>query len=136
MQVSVTGVQYPMIFSVEMTFEDLGNELVIEVPPGFVLLNATLAKRVAFDGTAPSVSVVDSKQVPTEIIPSTDLSSLTPPNVGADTPVRFTEYRSGGKIRILPVSSGGAPSVGRADVYIEGVVRGRQNERFGSQYDA
>jgi hypothetical protein len=135
MQTSVTGVQYPMVFSVEVTFEDLGNELVIEAPPGFVLLDATLVKRVAFDGTAPSLSIIDSKQVPTVIIPPTDLSSLTPRSVGADSTVRFTEYRSGGKLRILPTSSG-LPSTGRADVYIEGVVRGRQNERFGSQYDA
>lgn len=132
----IGGLQYPMVFSAELRPEDLGTEILIDIPPGFILLNAGLAKRAAFNGATPEVSITDNKTVPTVIIASNDLSSLDVPNVEADIAVRYTEYRSGGKIRILPTVAGGAPTTGYADVYIQGVVRGRQNERFGSQYDA
>lgn len=134
--VKVTGLQYPMVFAVELTDEDIGDEIQIEVPPGFVLLSVALAKRAAFNGTEPQVSIVDNKTVPTVLLQATDLSTLDVPNVEGDLASRYAEYRSGGKIRILPVVTGEASTTGRADVLVSGVVRGRQNERFGSRDDA
>lgn len=129
-QTKITNAQYPLNFDVQIDPEDIGNELVIDVQPGFVLLNVALAKRVAFDGTTPSITIVDNKTAPTTLLAANDLSSLVTPNAEAAIGVKYTEYPSGGKIRILP--TGTTVTAGRADVIISGYVRGKQHERFGT----
>lgn len=128
-QIKVTNAQYPLIFNVELGPDDIGNEVVVDVQPGFILLRAVVAVRTAFNGTTPTISVVDNKDTPTEIID--DATSLATVAATAAT-VLYGEYPSGGKLRILPVVASGSVTAGLADVLIEGIVKGRQNERIGT----
>lgn len=126
----VTGVQFPMLFDVTFGPADVGNTIEIDVPPNFVLTDAALIVRTAFDGTTPTVGVIDNKTAPTSIIPAGTALSLGETLSGAGP--NFTEYPSGGIITISPVIAGGANTVGSADVMIRGYVKGRQNERYGT----
>ena len=53
-------------------------------------------------------------------------------DLGVMAHLRQGAFRIGGKIRILPVVAGGAVTAGRADVFVQGIIRGRQNERYGA----
>lgn len=128
-QRKITNAQWTLVFNTEITRDDIGQELVIDVPPNFVLTGAAVAVRQAFNGTDASISIVDNKTSPTTIVAATSLGAVA--NTTATTAL-YTEYPSGGKIRILPVVAGGAVTAGRADVFVQGIIRGRQNERYGA----
>lgn len=126
----LTGVQYSMVFHATLTASDVGDTYEIDLPPGFILAEAVLAKRTAFNGTTPAVSIVDNKTSPTTIIASNDLASLVTPAVEAALPVKYTNYPNGGKLIIAVTGSGS--TAGEADVIVKGIVKGRQNERYGT----
>ena len=129
-QIKVQNVQYPMVFNVQLTIADLGDEVVIDVPPGFILTGLANVIRTVFNGTTPTFSVVDNKASPTTLIASAAATAL---GITSAIPATlFSEYPNGGKIRILYVSAGGTPTTGLADVIVQGIVRGRQNERVGT----
>ena len=129
-QIKVTNVQYPMVWNVEINPDDVGNEVVIDVPPGFVLTSMANVIRTVFNGTTPTYSIVDNKSSPT-----TYIASATSGTAGITSPIAatlYSEFPSGGKIRILYVIASGTTTTGRADVLVQGIVRGRQNERVGA----
>lgn len=125
----ITAAQYPLSFIVPVAASDIGASLDIDVPPGFILTKASLAKRVVFDGTTPAISIVDNKASPTTILASTVLTSTG--NAEATTAL-YTEYPSGGTVSVKPVAGAADVTVGSADVLIQGIVRNRQQERFGA----
>lgn len=127
-QSKVTSLQWPMFFTATFTSEDVGDELIIDVPPGFILLDAGIVVTTAFNGTTPTVSAVDNKASPNTIIASGALA------VGDLTmaDVKGTYYPSGGKITFKPVVASGTPTAGVAHLFVGGVVPGRQNERYGT----
>lgn len=126
-QIKVTNVQYPMVWNVEIGPEDVGNEVVIDVQPGFILTGLANVIRTAFNGTTPTFSIVDNKASPTTLVAS---AAATAPGVtNAIGSTLYAEYPSGGKLRILYL---GDSTAGRADVIVQGIVRGRQNERVGA----
>lgn len=127
-QIKVTNAQYPLVFNTELDGTDANNEVVIDVPPGFILTGAAVAIRTAFNGTTPTYSVVDNKSTPTTIIASTSATAIAATSAAGGA--LYTEYPSGGKIRILLIGAG--TSTGRGDVIVQGIVRGRQNERVGA----
>lgn len=129
-QVKITNVQYPMVWNVEVNPDDVGNELVIDVPPGFVLTGLVNVIREVFNGTTPTYSVVDNKASPTTYIASATSGTAGTTNAIAAT--LYSEFPSGGKLRILYVVASGTTTTGRADVIVQGIVRGRQNERVGA----
>lgn len=128
-QIKVTNWQYPLVLNVELNPADIGQELAVDVPPGFVLTGGALAVREVFNGTTPTVDIVDNKSSPVTYLNDTSLAAVA---ATAFSTGLYTEYPNGGKIRILPVIAGGATTAGRADVLIQGIVRGRQNERIGA----
>lgn len=130
-QVKVKNVQYPMVWNVELGPEDVGDEIVIDVPPGFILTGGAVAVRTNFNGTTPTISVVDNKETPTEVLGTTALTTAAAAGLAFSAGL-FGEYPSGGKIRILPVVASGTPTAGRADVLVQGIVKGRQNELVGT----
>lgn len=127
-QIKVTNAQYPLVFNVELTAADVGNEVVIDVQPGFILTGAALVTREGFDGTTPTASVVDNKESPTTIIASGSIAAGA--TATAEAAALYSEYPSGGKLRILAIGAG--VTEGRADFIVQGIVRGRQNERIGA----
>lgn len=129
-QIKVTNVQYPMVWNVEVNPDDVGNELVIDVQPGFVLTGLANVIRTPFNGTTPTYSIVDNKSSPTTYIASA--TSGTAGVTNAISTTLYAEFPNGGKIRILYVVASGTPTTGRADVIVQGIVRGRQNERVGA----
>ncbi len=129
-QIKVKNIQSRVVFNVEINPDDVGHEVVIDVPPGFILLNVANVIRTAFNGGTPTFSIVDNKSSPTTLIASA--SSATAGNSEVTSAARYSEYPNGGKLRILYVVASGAATAGRADVLVEGIVRGRQNENFGS----
>lgn len=131
-QIKVTNVQYPMVFNVELGPDDIGNEVVIDVPPGFILTGGAVAVRQNFNGTTPTVTVTDNKQVPTAYVPSTALTTAAAEALSFAAGELYAEYPNGGKISIRPVIVSGSTTIGRADVIVSGIVRGRQNERVGA----
>lgn len=128
-QVKVTNFQYPLVANTEVTAADVGQELVIDVQPGFILTGAVVIIRTVFNGTTPVFTLVDNKASPTTIIASTGSGSAA---ATAASTALYTEYPAGGKIRILFTVSGGTTTTGRADVIVQGIARGRQNERIGA----
>lgn len=129
-QIKVTNAQYPLVFNVEVDPDDVGNELVIDVPPGFILTGLANVIRTVFNGTTPTYSIVDNKSSPTTYIASATSGTAGITNAIAAT--LYSEFPNGGKLRILYVVASGTTTTGRADVIVQGIVRGRQNERFGS----
>lgn len=129
-QIKVKNVQYPMVWNVEIGPEDVGNEVVIDVPPGFVLTGLANVIRTVFNGTTPTYSIVDNKAAPTTLIASATSGTAGITNAVATT--LYSEYPNGGKIRILYVVASGTTTAGRADVVVQGIVRGRQNENVGA----
>lgn len=128
-QKKITNVQYPMVFNAEITADDIGDELVIDMPPNFILLRAALSVRQAFNGTTPTVSMVDNKETPTEFVDEVSLASAANTTVSTGL---LSEYPSGGKLSITTEAGATLPTTGRADLIVEGIVRGRQNERVGA----
>lgn len=127
----LTAVQYPMTFVHEFTFEDIGDELVIDLPAHFIYTGSgNINVITAFDGTTPTVSVVDNAQTPNEFLATTALTAGVKAFASGEA---NNYYPSGARIRILPVVASGTATAGRAIVVFEGVVVGRQNERVGSQ---
>ncbi len=128
-QSKVTSAQWALAFTATVGKDDVGNDVVIDVPPGFVLMDALLVVDVAFDGTTPTAALADNKASPTSIIAS---GALT---VGAKTMVtaaKGTFYPSGGKLTLNPRVASGTVTTGSARLIVQGVVMGRQNERFGT----
>lgn len=125
-----TAVQYGMIWAIELGPEDVGQEVDIDVPPGFVLKSLTNTIRTAFNGTTPTFSIVDNKGTPTTLIGS--VTSGATGNTSAIAGTLFSEYPNGGKIKVRYVVASGNTTEGRALVTLEGFVPGRQNERVGS----
>lgn len=127
----LTAVQYPMSFVHEITFEDVGDELVIDLPSHFIYTGlGTVNVITAFNGTTPTISVVDNAGTPNTYLAST---ALTAGVKAMDAAEANNYYPSGARISILPVVASGTPTAGRAIVTFTGVVLGRQNERVGSQ---
>ena len=121
-------IQYAMLFETLIGPEDVGNTIEIDVPPNFVLLAASVSVREAFDGTTPTVGIVDNKTAPTTIIAATtDLTAVADTEA---TAAKFTAYPSGGTIIVAPIGVG--VTEGSAAVVVEGYVEGRQNERYGT----
>lgn len=127
-QIKVTNVQYPMVWNVELGPEDVGNEVVIDVQPGFILMGGAFVPRQNFNGTTPTVTIGDNKQTPTVYLASTALTGTA----AVEFEDLYVEYPNGGKISIRPVVVSGSATTGRADVIIWGIARGRQNERVGA----
>lgn len=128
-QKKITNAQYTLVFNTMVTPEDAGDELVIDVPPNFILTGAVLAVRGAFNGTTPTASMVDNKETPTEFLDEVDLASAATTVVSTGV---YAEYPSGGKISLTIAHGATAPTEGRADLIVQGIVRGRQNERIGA----
>lgn len=122
------SLQYPMTFYGSFGPADIGSTVELDVPPGFVLLGASIRVRTAFDGTTPKVGVTDNKGSPTTIIAAT--TDLTATAVTNSSTANLTEYPNGGTIIVSPVNSGGTTAAGAADVVVQGFVKGRQNELF------
>lgn len=129
-QIKVTNLQFPMVFNVEVGPEDVGHELVLDVPPGFILTGLANIIRTAFNGTTPTFSIVDNKTAPTTYIASATSGTAGITNAIATT--LYAEFPNGGKLRILYAMASGPATAGRADVIVQGIVRGRQNERVGT----
>lgn len=129
-QIKVKNLQYPMVYNVEVGPEDVGHELVIDFPPGFILTGLANIIRNAFNGTTPTFSIVDNKSSPTTYIASATSGTAGITNAIATT--LYAEFPSGGKLRILYAMASGSVTAGRADVIVQGIVRGRQNENVGS----
>jgi hypothetical protein len=127
-QIKVTNAQYPLVFNVEITAADVGQEVVIDVQPGFILTGGAFVTRQGFNGTTPTASVVDNKSSPTTIVASGSIAAPAVASVAAGA--LYAEYPSGGKLRILAIGTG--VTSGRADFVVQGIVRGRQNERIGA----
>lgn len=128
-QKKITNAQYTLVFNTMVTPDDVGDELVIDVPPNFILTGAALSVRTEFNGTTPTATMVDNKDTPTEFIDGVSLATA------ADTVVStglYSEYPSGGKISFTIAHGATAPTAGRADLIVQGIVRGRQNERIGA----
>lgn len=126
----LTAVQYPMSFVHEFTFEDVGDTLVIDLPSHFVYTGlGRIIVVTAFDGTTPTVSVVDNAGTPNTYLAST---AMTAGVKTFDAAEANNYYPSGARISILPVVASGTPTAGRAIVILDGVVLGRQNERVGT----
>ncbi len=128
-QKKITSAQYSLAFTSTITFDDVGDDVVVDVPPGFVLLDALLVVDVAFNGTTPTAGLTDNKTSPNAIIAN---GALT---VGAKTIANGMKgqfYPSGGKLTLNPRIAGGTATAGSARLIVEGVVMDRQNERFGT----
>lgn len=128
-QKKITNAQYTLVFNTMVTPADAGDELVVDVPPNFILTGAVLAVRDPFNGTTPTASMVDNKETPTEYMDEVSLGTAA--TTVASTGL-YTEYPSGGKISFTIAHGATAPTAGRADIIVQGIVRGRQNERIGA----
>lgn len=130
MQTKISTVQYPMVFTATVGAEAgaADGEYVIDVPAGFVLTGGATRVQTAFDGTTPTVSVVDNMDTPNTLIAA---AALTAADAVASLAagVLYTHYPAGGK---LTIDIAGAPTVGELIVLIQGVVMGRQHERVGA----
>lgn len=125
----VTSLQWPMAFTATITHENVGKDVVLDLPPGFILLEALLVVTTAFNGTAPTAALTDNKSTPTAVIAS---GALT---VGVKVQAADTKgiaYPAGGKLTLNPRITGGTATAGVAQLIVTGVVPGRQNEHFGS----
>lgn len=128
-QKKITNAQYTLVFNTEITAEDIGDELVIDVPPNFILTGAALAVRTVFNGTTPTVSMVDNKETPTEYLDGVSLGTATATVVSTGL---YSDYPGGGKLSLTIAHGATAPTAGRADLIVQGIIRGRQNERIGA----
>jgi len=126
----INKIQSPMLFETSFDIADLGNSIEIDVPPGFVLLKATVAVRTAFDGPTPTIGVVDNKSSPTTIIAATtDLTAAAETESAAGP--NYTTYPSGGVITAALAGGAGA-TVGAGAFIVQGYIEGRQTERYGT----
>lgn len=128
-QKKITNAQYTLVFNTEVTAEDAGDELVIDVPPNFILTGAALAVRVPFNGTTPTASMVDNKDTPTEYLDGVALGTVGTSVVSTGL---YSDYPGGGKLSLLVEYGATRPTTGRADLIVQGIIRGRQNERIGA----
>lgn len=130
-QNKVTSVQWPQIYSAEINYEDVGDDIVVDVQPGFVLLDIGAVVATAFNGTTPTMSAVDNMSSPNTLVASAAIATAGGVlSIAANMKGKF--YPAGGKITFKPVVAGGTPSAGRALIYVQGFVMGRQNERIGT----
>ena len=127
----INSVQYPMAYTGVITFENLGagNEVAIDVPPGFVLTGGAVAVDTIFDGTTPALEVADNMSTPNVLLASTALTAETVATFDADE--LYSYYPAGGRITFTLTGGAGA-TVGSARVILQGVVMLRQNERSGA----
>lgn len=128
-QSKVTSLQWPMAFTATVTFDDVGDDVVLDLPPGFILLDALLVVTTAFDGTTPTAALTDNKTSPNAVIASAALT-VGVKNIAAN--MKGLVYPAGGKLTLNPRVASGTPSAGVAQLVVQGVVPGRQNERFGT----
>lgn len=124
----INKIQAPMLFEATFGPADIGNTIEIDVPPNFVLLSAVVSVREVFDGTTPTIGIVDNKSSPTTIIAATTV--LTAVADTESSTANFTSYPSGGVITVAPVGAG--VTVGAGAVIVQGYVEGRQSERYGT----
>lgn len=128
-QRKVTSLQWPMAFTATVTHQDVGNDVVLDLPPGFILLDALLVVTTAFDGTTPTAALTDNKGTPNAVIAAGALTAG--PKLIAEN-MKGLVYAAGGKLTLNPRVAGGTPTAGVAQLVVTGVVPGRQNERFGT----
>lgn len=128
-QSKVTSLQWPMAFTATVTSADVGNDVVLDLPPGFILMDAMLVVTTAFDGTTPTAALTDNKQSPNAIIASGALT-VGVKNIAAN--MKGLTYPAGGKMTLNPRIASGTNTAGVAQLVVMGVVPGRQNERFGT----
>lgn len=130
-QIKVTSVQYPMVFTAEITYEEIGDDVTIDLQPGFVLQDISVIVVTGFNGTTPTLSAVDNMATPNTVVASAAIAAAGTvlPLVSAE---KGNYYPAGGKIMFKPVVAGGTPSAGKALILLQGVVMGRQNERVGT----
>ena len=128
-QRKVTSLQWPMAFTATVTFSDVGNDVVLDLPPGFILLDALLAVTTAFNGTTPTAALTDNKGSPNAILASAALAAGVQ---GIAANMKGLSYPNGGKLTFNPRIAGGTATAGVAQLVVVGVVPLRQNERFGT----
>lgn len=128
-QRKVTSLQWPMAFTATVTHVDVGNDVVLDLPPGFILLDAVLVVTTAFNGTAPTAALTDNKGTPNAVIAN---AALTAGVLAIANGMKGLAYPAGGKLTLNPRITGGTATAGVAQLVVTGVVPGRQNERFGT----
>lgn len=128
-QRKVTSLQWQMAFTATVTFSDVGNDVVLDLPPGFILLDALLVVTTAFNGTTPTAALKDNKGTPNEVIAA---GALTAGVKDIADGMKGLVYPAGGKLTLNPRIAGGTATAGSAELVVTGIVPGRQNERFGT----
>lgn len=126
----ITPAQYPLVFLLDVTADDFGTNVAVDVPPGFIVTNVTVVTRTAFNGTTPTIAVKDNKDTPTTLVAATAVTAAG--SASAAAAAIGTDYPSGGTISVTLANGGGTTNAGEADVIVQGIVRSRQNERYGA----
>jgi hypothetical protein len=130
-QRKITSVQWPRVWAGEFDYNDVGNDIVVDVQPGFVLLDIGTVVVTAFNGTTPTLSAVDNMTTPNTLIASAAIATA-----GGVLAIAANKkglyYPAGGKISFKPVVASGTPTAGKGLIFLQGYVNGRQNERVGT----
>lgn len=132
-QKNVTSLQWPMAFHAKVTFDDVGKDVVLALPPGFILTDAMFVVTTSFNGTTPTVSLVDNMSTPNDIIAS---AAATAGVLAMAAGEKGNMYPAGGKMTLKPVIAGGTATAGEGHLVVIGVVAGRQNEHYGNSAPA
>lgn len=130
-QTKISTVQWPMAYTTILDYTAIpaGNEYVIDIPPGSIIMNGFTKTLVAFNGTTPTVTIQDNAGTPNVFVNAAAIATLDGVNQFAAGELG-NYYPAGAKITIDLAGTG--VTAGQLAVVMTLVVMGRQNERVGA----
>ena len=130
-QTLVNAAQYEIVFDGDCSYLNLGtgNEVVVNVPAGFELIDVCVYIDTAFNGTTPAFNVADNMSSPNTLIASTAATATGPTSLISTFKMLY--YPTGAQI-IFSFTSGAGATAGAGRISVRGVIHGRENERIGA----